>query len=85
MQDALDINNMALDSNVSNSNEAAQSADASKIITNKGAGRIYASSKGKRYYIEGVCDGNISPKNKVYYKSTASAIAAGKTAAASCK
>lgn len=49
------------------------------------AGRIYASSKGKRYYIEGVCDGNISPKNKVYYKTIAAATAAGKTRAAGCK
>lgn len=48
------------------------------------SGRIYASSKGKKYYIEGVCDGNISVKNKVYYKSIASAVAAGKSRAAAC-
>ena len=46
--------------------------------------KIYASKKGKKYYIEGVCDGNISPKNKVYYNSVALAISSGKSKAAAC-
>lgn len=47
-------------------------------------GRIYASSKGKRYYIEGLCDGNISDKNKIYYKDEQSAIANGKSKSSGC-
>lgn len=47
-------------------------------------GRIYASSKGKRYYIEGLCEGRVSAKNKVYYKSEAEALKSGKTKASSC-
>ena len=52
--------------------------------TSQSIGRIYASSKGKKYYIEGICDGNISLKNKVYYKDENSAIKSGKTKASGC-
>ncbi len=51
---------------------------------NQSVGRIYASSKGKKYYIEGICDGNISLKNKVYYKDEQAAINNSKTKAAGC-
>lgn len=47
-------------------------------------GRIYASNKGKKYYIEGICDGNISLKNKVFYKDEDSAIKGGKAKATGC-
>ncbi len=49
-----------------------------------GLGRIYGSSKGKKYYIEGLCDGNVSDKNKVFYKSENDAKAKGKSRAAGC-
>ncbi len=58
--------------------------DGQNNTNNKSVGRIYASSKGKKYYIEGICDGNISPKNKVYYKDENSAIKSGKVKAAGC-
>ena len=48
-------------------------------------GRVYGSSKGKKYYIEGLCDGNISNKNKVFYKSEDDAKSKGKSRASSCK
>lgn len=48
-------------------------------------GKIYASSKGKKYYIEGLCDSNVSVKNKIYYKDEATAVASGKQKAAGCK
>ena len=47
-------------------------------------GRIYGSSKGKKYYIEGLCDGNISDKNKVFYKKEDDAKAKGKMRASAC-
>ncbi len=58
--------------------------DGQNNTNNKSVGRIYASSKGKKYYIEGICDGNISPKNKVYYKDESVAIKSGKAKAAGC-
>lgn len=47
--------------------------------------RIVASKKGKRYYYE-TCNGarNLSPANKVYYKTPADAEKAGLTIATGC-
>ncbi len=53
-----------------------------KVIS---VGKIYASNKGKKYYIEGLCDSKISIKNKVYYKDESAAIENGKQKAAGCK
>ena len=53
------------------------------INTEKGGGRVFASSKGTRYYYEG-CRNTISDKNKVYFNSASEAEAAGYTLAANC-
>ena len=74
-----DISNISSDGAIINNNNM---SDASKNIQ---VGRVYASSKGKKYYIEGLCDGNVSSKNKVYYKDEAAAQGSGKTKAAGCR
>lgn len=63
--------------------DSASSSDSIPDSFNKGV--IFGSSKGKYFYYKG-CGGNtISPKNLVYYKSEAEALAAGKTLYSKCK
>ena len=84
------IHNIKNKIQIVNYQDNAQNADSSLNqqttfnLNTASIGRVYASSKGKKYYIEGICDGNISDKNKVFYKDEKSAMSNGKSKASGC-
>lgn len=86
-QDISEENNFE-NSNNSNQNNYNQNnfvtkAGSAKNVVNKGV--IFGSSKGKYFYYKGCGGTTISPKNLVYYKSEADALAKGKVLYSRCK